>query len=104
MRVKGGNRRKLSTLTPKTQARIQRAREATFLPTVELVLYQARGEWRYSLSVFDSSYRSITSEGCLGDNETRARVAVLVIANRLGLQPSQDNANIWRRLVPSGEF
>jgi hypothetical protein len=75
----------------------------TYLPTAELVLYEARGEWRFALSVYDTNYRSITAEGVLGDDKRTAIRKVGVLAGRLGLS-RVGKSHIWRRLVPTEEF
>lgn len=75
----------------------------TYLPTAELILYESRGEYRFALSVYDDQYRSITSEGVLGDDRKGALRKVAVIASRLGLS-RVGRSQIWRRLVPTQEF
>lgn len=93
-------------LKPATRARIAKA-VARFLPVAELVLYDANGEWRYSLTVFDAKFRAITSEGCLGDRRELALRKARVIADRLGLSKVRRQAgyvHMWRKLVPEREF
>lgn len=89
----------------KQRERMPRGGVQTYLPTVELVLYQAGGEWRFAISVFESSYRAITGEGCLGDDRRRAVRRAHVLADRLGLTRVETKSTyLWRRLVPTQEF
>lgn len=77
----------------------------TFLPTVELVLYETRGEFKISLTFFDATGRGVTTEGdYVGASRREAVRKVSMIASRIGLVRCRDNSNIWRKLVPSEEF
>lgn len=76
------------------------------LPTIELIMWDASGEWKFALVLFDKHLRSTTAEGNLGSDHHEAMRRARVIVRRLGLTraASKRHSFIWRKLVTEGEF